>query len=81
MNDLDALWAFLAAGAVTLVLTPLAGRVARRVGAIDRPRERSLGAGEATTGPTPAAIANAIFFATGKRIRSTPFRSHDLSWA
>jgi CO/xanthine dehydrogenase Mo-binding subunit len=40
---------------------------------IDRPRERSLGAGEATTGPTPAAIANAIFDATGARVRHTPF--------
>jgi UDP-GlcNAc:undecaprenyl-phosphate/decaprenyl-phosphate GlcNAc-1-phosphate transferase len=42
MNDLDALWAFLAAGAVTLVLTPVAARLAVRVGAIDWPRERSL---------------------------------------
>ncbi len=42
MNDLDALWAFLVAGVVALVLTPLAARLARRVGAIDRPRERSL---------------------------------------
>jgi len=48
MNDLDALWAFLAAGLVTLSLTPLAARVAHRVGAIDRPRERSLHAS-----PTP----------------------------
>lgn len=42
MNDLDALWAFLVAGFVALVLTPLAARLARRVGAIDQPRERSL---------------------------------------
>lgn len=42
MNDLDALWAFLIAGAVALVVTPLAARMARRIGAIDRPRERSL---------------------------------------
>lgn len=42
MNDLDALWAFLVAGAVALMLTPLAARLARRVGAIDQPRERSL---------------------------------------
>ena len=42
MHDLDALWAFLVAGAVALVLTPLAARLAHRVGAIDLPRERSL---------------------------------------
>jgi len=42
MADLDALWAFLVAGAVALVLTPLAARLAHRVGAIDLPRERSL---------------------------------------
>ena len=42
MNDLDALWAFLVAGGVALVLTPLAARLAHSVGAIDRPSERSL---------------------------------------
>ncbi len=42
MNGLDALWAFLVAGAVTLLLTPLAARLAHRLGAIDQPRERSL---------------------------------------
>ena len=42
MNDLEALWAFLVAGAVALVLTPLAKQLAHRVGAIDLPRERSL---------------------------------------
>ena len=42
MQDLDALWAFLVAGAVALVITPLAARLAHRVGAIDHPRERSL---------------------------------------
>jgi CO/xanthine dehydrogenase Mo-binding subunit len=40
---------------------------------IDRPLERSLGVGEASTGPTPAAIANAIFDAKGVRVRSLPF--------
>jgi CO/xanthine dehydrogenase Mo-binding subunit len=28
-----------------------------------------------------AAVANAIFRATGKRIRTTPFRKHDLRWS
>lgn len=42
MNDLDALWAFLVAAAVALVLTPVAARIARRVGAVAVPRERDL---------------------------------------
>ena len=40
---------------------------------IDRPNERSLGAGEASQGPTAAAIANAFAAATGKRIRDLPY--------
>ena len=40
---------------------------------IDRPGERYLGAGEAVSGPTAAAIANAIRNATGQRLRSLPF--------
>ena len=36
--------------------------------------------GEAPVGPVGPAIGNAIFQATGKRLRSTPFRHHDLSW-
>ena len=37
--------------------------------------------GEAPVGPIGPAIGNAIFQATGKRLRSTPFRNHDLSWS
>lgn len=42
MDDIDALWAFLVAAAAALVLTPVAARFARRLGAIDLPGERSL---------------------------------------
>ena len=37
--------------------------------------------GEAPVGPIGPAIGNAIFQATGKRVRSTPFRKQDLSWS
>ena len=40
---------------------------------IDRPDEKSLGVGETAQGPTAAAIANAVFHATGKRLRQLPF--------
>ena len=40
---------------------------------IDRPNERFLGAGEAVSGPTAGAIANAIHMATGLRVRRLPF--------
>jgi nicotinate dehydrogenase subunit B len=39
---------------------------------IDRPEERSLGAGEASQGPASAAIANAFAAATGIRLRDLP---------
>lgn len=37
--------------------------------------------GEPPVGPVGPAIANAIFRATGKRIRSMPFRTQDMSWS
>ncbi len=40
---------------------------------LDQPGAPFLGAGEAAQGPTPAAIANAVFRATGRRLRRTPF--------
>ena len=39
---------------------------------IDRPREPSVGAGEAAQGPTAAAIANAVHNALGVRVRDLP---------
>jgi nicotinate dehydrogenase subunit B len=40
---------------------------------IDRPGEPFLGTGEAPTGPTAAALANAVFNASGARLRRIPF--------
>ena len=40
---------------------------------IDRPNERPWGAGEPTAAVVPSAIANAIYDATGSRVRSVPF--------
>jgi UDP-GlcNAc:undecaprenyl-phosphate GlcNAc-1-phosphate transferase len=55
-TELEALYAFLAALAVTAVLTPLTMRLAVVVGAIDEPRERGL-----SERPTPLLGGLAIF--------------------
>jgi UDP-GlcNAc:undecaprenyl-phosphate/decaprenyl-phosphate GlcNAc-1-phosphate transferase len=55
-NELDALYAFLAAAVVTALLTPLTMRFAKAVGAIDEPRERGL-----SDRPTPLLGGLAIF--------------------
>lgn len=48
---------------------------------VHRPEHRSLGAGEASCGPTVAAIANAVFQATGARITQLPFHPQRVSAA
>src|ERR1017187_6504978 len=58
-TPLDALYAFLAAAAVTALLTPLSMRLARAVSAIDEPRERGL-----SDRPTPLLGGLAIFAGT-----------------
>jgi UDP-GlcNAc:undecaprenyl-phosphate GlcNAc-1-phosphate transferase len=58
-NELDALYAFLVAAAVTALLTPVTMRIARAVGAIDRPRDRGL-----SERPTPLLGGLAIFAGT-----------------
>jgi CO/xanthine dehydrogenase Mo-binding subunit len=40
---------------------------------LNRPKLPFLGSGEATQNPTPAAIANAVFAASGIRLRQIPF--------
>jgi CO/xanthine dehydrogenase Mo-binding subunit len=48
---------------------------------IDRPGEPALGAGEPSTCTTAAAVANAIFDATGVRLREIPFTHERLKAA
>src|SRR5664279_2589777 len=59
LTELDALYAFLVAAAITALLTPLTMRFARAVGAIDEPRERGL-----SESPTPLLGGLAIFAGT-----------------
>jgi nicotinate dehydrogenase subunit B len=45
---------------------------------INRPEMPALGGGEPSSAPIAAAIANAIFDATGVRIREAPFTSERI---
>jgi len=48
---------------------------------IDRPDEKPWGAGEPTTAIVPSAISNAVFDATGIRLRSVPYTPDKLKMA
>ena len=78
MTEADAVYAFFAAFAVAALLTPLTARLARRVGAIDQPKERGLGAGvdaaarrprDARRGPVSSAIFLDFGGATSDRLK------------
>ena len=73
-NELDALYAFVVAAAVAALLTPLTMRLARRVGAIDRPRARGLSDRE-----TPLLGGIAIFVAAA--IAGAIWLPHTEPWA
>lgn len=45
---------------------------------LDRPDEPSLGAGEASIGPTAAAIGNAVAAAVGVRVRDLPLTTEQV---
>ncbi len=48
------------------------------VGIVDRPTEPWLGAGEASMGPTAAALGNALMDATGIRVRALPLTPESI---
>src|SRR5207244_2602583 len=48
------------------------------VALVNRPELPPMGAGEAATAPVAAALANAVFDATGVRVRNVPFTPQRL---
>ena len=69
MTELDAVYAFAVAFAVAALVTPLGARLARRVGAIDAPRERGL-----SSGGTPLLGGLGIFAGAARRRAAVPAR-------
>jgi UDP-GlcNAc:undecaprenyl-phosphate/decaprenyl-phosphate GlcNAc-1-phosphate transferase len=80
MRYWDALFAFLVAMAVAAVLTPLAGRLARRVGAVVTPSERGL-AERATPALGGLAILAGVLVASAFWLPSTISLRHTLGTA
>jgi nicotinate dehydrogenase subunit B len=48
---------------------------------VSRPDQPPVGAGEAAAAPVAAALANAVFDATGVRLRTVPFRPESVKAA
>jgi UDP-GlcNAc:undecaprenyl-phosphate GlcNAc-1-phosphate transferase len=83
MSERDAIYAFLTAFGVAVALTPVMARVARVVGAVDRPKARGLGEAETPLlgGLAMLAallLAAALFLDTTVR---TADRIHGIIWA
>jgi CO/xanthine dehydrogenase Mo-binding subunit len=58
---------------VTYPILTIPDAPALDIALIDRPNEPPMGVGEASASPVAAAIANAVFDATGVRLRRVPF--------
>jgi CO/xanthine dehydrogenase Mo-binding subunit len=58
---------------VTYPILKISDAPALDIALIDRPSQPPMGAGEAPASPVAAAIANAVFDATGVRLRRVPF--------
>jgi UDP-GlcNAc:undecaprenyl-phosphate GlcNAc-1-phosphate transferase len=75
MSELDAVYAFACAFALAALLTPLAARLAHRVGAVDQPKSRGLGR-EATPLLGGLAILAAVLVTAPIFVQTTD-RTHD----
>lgn len=50
------------------------------VAVLNRPGMEPMGAGEAAQGPVAAAIANALYSASGSRLRELPLKASNIHW-
>jgi CO/xanthine dehydrogenase Mo-binding subunit len=66
---------------VTYPILTIPDAPALDIALIDRPSEPPMGVGEASASPVAAAIANAVFDATGVRLRRVPFTPEHVKQA
>jgi isoquinoline 1-oxidoreductase beta subunit len=59
----------------------LMGEISAKQGRVMQSNFTTTGAGEPGVPPFAPALTNAIFAATGKRVRNLPLSAHDLSWS